>query len=99
MCLAVVQQPFLELVALAGEPLDLGLHAVHVGDERAVQVRLAVDVDLEGAFALLDLHVAGLQQLVVLLQSARHRGRRSTESYFFFQETQNTSFIALSHAK
>lgn len=58
MCFPMIQQPLLQLVSLAQQTLDLWLHSVHVRDERAVVMGLAVQIHLQGTFAFLNLEVA-----------------------------------------
>lgn len=57
-CFPMIQQPLLQLVSLAQQTLDLWLHSVHVRDERAVVMGLAVQIHLQGTFAFLNLEVA-----------------------------------------
>ena len=57
-----------ELVSLATEALHLWFEGVHLRDEGAVVLGLALDVDLELALVLRDAHQAALQELKVLVQ-------------------------------
>jgi len=67
----------LELVSLPCEAFDLGFERVHLTDQHAVMLRLALDVHLQLALALRDVHQAALQQLKVLVQSETSTATRS----------------------